>query len=148
VEEAMGRIRAVDDHPRVWFVGHWGFQYYALREGMQPISAYSVGKEQNGIPMPPQSELKKGDWLVLPPWDKLGANLAGWVHSQDYWPDAERPEHFDTVTIADRIPLRTIITLYSGATAVEYHDGARLEVEIRRVTEDHLAEPAPPPPKE
>jgi len=36
-----------------WFLGHWGFQWYATRAGMQPY-------------FPGRSTLTDGDWLVVP----------------------------------------------------------------------------------
>ena len=139
VEESLRRIHEVDPDATVWYIGHWGFQYYANRAGMHAISAYDP-PENCPIPLPPRSAFKKGDWLVLPPWNWSGSErLAGMVHTQHFQPDKQLTEYFDTVTITDRIPLRTIMNLYSGSSAVEYHDGDRLQVEVRRVVKDHVA---------
>jgi len=140
VEETMRRIREVDDRGTVWFIGHWGFQYYAEREGMRPISAYDAPDESD-IPIPPRSAFKKGDWVVLPPWPWSGRRLAGLVHTQDFTADERLTKKQFIVVITDRVPLQTIVNYYSGATAVEYHAGPRLEVEVRRVLEDHNARP-------
>ena len=40
---------------QLWFVGHWGFQYYMEREGFVHIDLSKVGKQ-----------LKAGDYVVLP----------------------------------------------------------------------------------
>jgi hypothetical protein len=140
VEEAARRIRAAGDGGTVWYVGHWGFQYYAEREGMRPISAYDA-PDDSPIPIPPRSVFRKGDWLVLPEFDWSGIRFGGGVHRQRFTPDGDRTEHFDSVVVTDPLPLQTIITYYSGFTAVEHHDGPRLRAEIRRVLEDHAAEP-------
>ncbi len=139
VEEAARQIRARGDGGTVWYVGHWGFQYYAERAGMRPISAYSPDK--GPIPLPPRSALKKGDWLVIPQYRWSGERFAAGVHKQDYAPDPQRTEHEFDVVVDDAIPLQTIMTLYSGTTAVAHHEGPRLEVEVRRVVSDHDARP-------
>jgi hypothetical protein len=38
---------------RVWYLGHWGFQFYAERAGMKAV-------------VPGHSRLRRGDWLVVP----------------------------------------------------------------------------------
>jgi 4-amino-4-deoxy-L-arabinose transferase-like glycosyltransferase len=138
VEEAARLIRERGEGGTVWYVGHWGFQYYAERAGMRPISAYPAPDDP--IPVPPRSQLKEGDWLVLPEWryNDRGNFVAG-VHSQTYTPDPAltRPEF--TVVMDDPIPLQTIMTLYSGYTPIRHHEGPRLQVEVRRVLADHPA---------
>ena len=57
-EAAADYIRGRDPQGRVWFIGHWGFQYYAEGRGMAPV-------------IPNRSQLHRGDWLVIP-----GATLA------------------------------------------------------------------------
>ena len=37
----------------IWYVGHWGFQFYAERAGLKAI-------------VPNRSKLRAGDWLVIP----------------------------------------------------------------------------------
>jgi hypothetical protein len=136
-EEAARLIRERGEGGTVWFVGHWGFQYYAERAGMRPISAYAA--PDGPIPVPPRSDLKEGDWLVLPEWRSDGRGFAAGVHPQTYTPDPAltRPEF--TVVMDDPVPLQTIMTLYSGFTPVRHHEGPRLQVEVRRVLADHPA---------
>ena len=38
---------------RTWFVGHWGFQFYAERHGWHPV-------------VPAETRFQPDDWLVLP----------------------------------------------------------------------------------
>jgi hypothetical protein len=139
VEEAARRIRAEDDRATIWYVGHWGFQYYAERQGMRAVSAYPP--PDSAIPVPPRSAFHKGDWLVIPQYRWSGERFAGGVHKQPFTPDPylTRPEF--TVVMEDPVPLQTIINFYSGFTAVEHHEGPRLEVDVRRVLADHSAEP-------
>lgn len=137
VEEAARRIRGQDDGATIWYVGHWGFQYYAERQGMRAISAYSP--PASAIPIPPRSVLHRGDWLVIPQYRWSGDRFAGGVHKQFFTPDPYLTRLEFTVVMEDRVPLQTIINYYSGFTAVEHHDGPRLEVEVRRVLADHEA---------
>jgi len=139
VEEAAQRIRAEGGGGTVWYVGHWGFQYYAERAGMRAISSYPA--DEGKIPIPGRSAFKKDDWLVLPQYRWSGERFAGGVHKQPFTPDPEKTEHAFDVVLDDRIPLQTIMTLYSGYSAVMHHDGPRLQVEVRRVLQDHDARP-------
>jgi hypothetical protein len=138
VEEAARLIRERDDGGTVWYVGHWGFQYYAGREGMQPISAYAP--PDGPIPIPPRSLLKEGDWLVLPEWRFNDDGYVAGVHPQDFTPDPALTRTEFTVVMEDRVPLQTIIKFYSGFTPVRHQEGPRLQVEVRRVLADHPAE--------
>ncbi|HKI32667.1 MAG TPA: hypothetical protein VKA46_12520 [Gemmataceae bacterium] len=137
VEEAARLIRERGEGGTIWYIGHWGFQYYAEREGMRPISAFPP--DDVPIPMPPRSALKKGDWLVLPEFRYNNNDFAAGVHQQLYTPDKERTKHEFPVIRDDPIPLQTIMTLYSGYSTVRHHEGPRLQVEVRRVLEDHDA---------
>jgi hypothetical protein len=139
VEEAARCIREQDDGATIWYVGHWGFQYYAERQDMRAISAYPAPDDP--IPIPPRSVLQKGDWVVIPNYRWSGDRFAGGVHKQPYTPDPNLTRLEFTVTMEDRVPLQTIMNFYSGFTAVEHHEGPRLEVEVRRVLADHEAEP-------
>jgi hypothetical protein len=137
VETAVRLIRERREEGTVWYIGHWGFQYYAEREGMKPISSYDP--PDGPITMLPRSRLKEGDWLVLPEWRFDGRGFAAGVHSQDYTPDEKHTRNEFTVVMDDRVPLQTIMTLYSGFTPLRHHDGPRLQVEVRRVLADHDA---------
>jgi hypothetical protein len=139
IEEAARRIREEGDGGTVWYVGHWGFQYYAERAGMRAISAYDA--DSGPIPLPPRSALKQGDWLVLPQYRWTGDRFAAGVHKQPYRPDPERTVYQFDVVMDDPVPLQTIMTYYSGFAAVQHHDGPRLQVEVRRVLQDHYARP-------
>lgn len=53
-EQSAAWIRTHDpDAESIWFTGHWGFRYYAEREGMKPID-------------PEVSVVPIGAWVVLP----------------------------------------------------------------------------------
>ena len=82
VEEAARQIRAEESDATIWFVGHWGFQYYAERAGMQAISAYPPMPAYAGatsrILVPGRTSFKEGDWLVLPQyrWSAIASRAA------------------------------------------------------------------------
>ncbi len=139
VEEAARQIRERGDGGTVWYVGHWGFQYYAERAGMRPIVAADPPADST-IPIPPRSQLREGDWLVLPEWNIApGGLFVCGVHAQDFAPDEARTRNEFTVVMDDPVPLQTIMTLYSGFTPLKHHEGTRLQVEVRRVLADHDA---------
>jgi hypothetical protein len=56
VRAAARRIEELDHRAgqgTVWYLGHWGFQFYAEQLGMRPV-------------VPGESRLRRGDWLVAP----------------------------------------------------------------------------------
>jgi hypothetical protein len=114
VAETAQEIRNRDEHGAVWYVGHWGFQYYAEQAGMKPV-------------VPGASRLRRGDWLVLPgePVDRQEIDIAD-----------DRSERVLVVSVDDALPLRTVVNYYGGNVPIEHRDGSRLEVEVRRVTAD------------
>jgi hypothetical protein len=111
-EEAAELLRG--QHGTVWYVGHWGFQYYAQRAGMRPV-------------VPGISQLRKGDWLVVPHKRlcqqaiQIPENALAWVHQ---------------LSIHDSLPVRTVAGYYGSRIPLETHAGARMTVAIYRVTTD------------
>jgi hypothetical protein len=133
VEQAAALARA-EGVGTVWYVGHWGFQYYAERAGMQPVVTwYSPGQPwyrpgEGDIPLPPPSRLRAGDWLVVPDWRLTQQLLVV---------DAERTEAIYWLAVSDPVPLRTIMCYYAGYAPLEHRpEPTRLEVRIFRVTAD------------
>jgi hypothetical protein len=51
-QHELQRLGAEPDGASVWFVGGWGFGFYAERAGMRPV-------------VPGRSRLRGGDWLVV-----------------------------------------------------------------------------------
>ncbi len=140
VEEAVRQIREQDPDGAIWYVGHWGFQYYAERQGLRPINAIEP-PQHSPIPIPPRTVLRRGDWLVLPKYRWSGERFAGGVHKQWFTPDSDFTRVEFSIVMTDAVPLQTIINFYSGFTAVEHHEGPRLEADVRRVLADHAAQP-------
>ncbi len=105
----------------VWYVGHWGFQFYAERAGMRPIVADRGGQG---------SRLRAGDWLVVPD---------GRVEQQRLRLEPDKLRPMVRLTFGDAVPLTTFPTFYGGRTPIRHHQGTRLEVDVYRVTEDFTA---------
>lgn len=106
--------------PTVWYVGHWGFQYYAERAGMQPV-------------VPDRSWLKPGDWLIVPHAPPPNHIEKQAIRLDDRWLRQE-----SVVRLAGGLPWRTVMCYYGGYVPLEHHAGPRLEVTIYRVTGDWL----------
>jgi hypothetical protein len=100
-----------------WFVGHWGFQFYAERAGMKAV-------------VPDTSLLRAGDWLVVP--DER-------IHQQRIRLDPEVVRPAQVLSMRDGIPLRTVMCYYCGRVPLEHHEGPRLQVTIYEVREDFRA---------
>jgi hypothetical protein len=113
----------------VWFVGHWGFQYYAERAGMRPVVTRAPGYPPRGgrIPLPPPSRLRRGDWLVVP--DPR-------LNQQALRLEEGKLRLAGEVVIPARLPLRATPCFSGGRTPLEHHEGTRLEVRVYRVLED------------
>ncbi len=110
---AESAAKYVTDHGggRVWYVGHWGGQFYAERSGMKPV-------------VPRETALAPGDWLVLP-----DARL----EQQKLAPPEDYLDLQHALTAGDRLPLRTVPCFYGGRTPLEHQEGAGLGVRIYRV---------------
>jgi hypothetical protein len=103
----------------IWYCGHWGFQFYAQRAGMQPV-------------LPGRSMLQAGDWLVVP-------DPALRPHAQVIRLEESQVEPVMTAEWFVPIPLRTISEYYGGATPIRRHEGARMRITIYRVRTPFLA---------
>lgn len=110
--------------PKVWYVGHWGFQFYAERAGMKPV-------------VPSGSLLKAGDWLIVP------HAPTNHIEKQNIRLDERYLSEENVVSIASGLPWRTVMCYYGGYVPLEHHAAPRLEVTIYRVTEDWVPPYAP-----
>jgi hypothetical protein len=111
--------QAIVDHDptaRVWYTGHWGFEFYAERAGMLPVFV-------------DESPLQQGDWLVVPD---------GRCARQDFIVDPLCLELVDTLEQPAYLPLQTVSCYYGGRTPIESASGPRLTVDIYRVLKDHV----------
>jgi hypothetical protein len=99
----------------VWYIGHWGWQFYAERQGWQPVAAW-------------QSTLRAGDWLVVPSPSVEGQHLDLGVLAA---------ERFDLVVVRDDwIPFTTLPAYYGGMTVLRQCEEPRLQVNLYRILED------------
>ena len=119
---AANAARAMRVRPdaRLWYVGHWGFQFYAERAGMAPV-------------VPGISLLRQGDMLVVPgpPVD---------VQRTRFPPSRVAP--VAQVASADNVAWRALPGYYRGAVPLSGRGwGPRLGVTIYRVREDFVPEP-------
>jgi hypothetical protein len=112
---------------RVWYMGHWGFQYYAEHRGMKPVFDYHYRGER----------INAGDYLVAPdqPHNQQSIQL-----------DKHKLIEEHVIVEEDWFPLRTVVNYYGGTAALEHHEGPRLTVRIYRVVEGFDPEPIPAPP--
>ncbi len=115
VSDSAEYIRGQDASPTIWFVGHWGFQYAAEREGMKPLAAG-------------RSILRKGDWLVVP--DKEPPSRQ---NQQEFHPDPRMGLVLHTVVIRNRFPRTTRPWYYGGEWPMVNAGDVRLEVRIYRI---------------
>jgi hypothetical protein len=103
-----------------YFIGHWGFQYYAEQSGMRPLA-------------PARTELRPGDWIVLPVYpDEIGFyRPAGWEVSVPW----DGPELVREVELVwdDRLAAQTIPNLYGGRYPVVSRKYPRLRIAVYRV---------------
>ncbi len=103
----------------VWFVGRWGFRYYANRAGLKQVIAGD-------------SELKRGDILVVHD-NKM---------SQEPLIVLDPRQLVNVLTLnfdADALPFRTVPNYYQGKVPVNHQEGSRFTVRIYRVTNPFLA---------
>jgi len=103
----------------VWYVGHWGFQYYAERAGMRPVVSG-------------QSSLRAGDWLIVPEARITQQHV---TLPLDHVAASGPP-----IELSDWLPLRTVVNYYSGRVPLSPCDGPRLHVDVLRVTADFVAQ--------
>jgi Dolichyl-phosphate-mannose-protein mannosyltransferase len=117
---------------RVWYTGHWGFQYYAEHNGMQAvIPDYD---ERPGLP--PPTRLAEGDWLVIP--DEV-------IDQQKFQLNPAEVREMARLTFDDPLPLRTVWSFYASPDPVQHQEGPRLQVRIYRVLKDFLPLPTTTP---
>jgi hypothetical protein len=117
-----------------WYVGHWGFQFYAEEHGMRPV-----------VPHDPEhwwitsSRLRAGDWLVTPDIR---------LHQQGIRIDPACVERLPDVLVMDPIPLRTVWCYYAGRTALAHDPQPRVIVYLYHITKEFvpaaMEKPQPP----
>jgi hypothetical protein len=119
-EEAAAFIREREPEATIWFVGHWGFQFYAERAGMKAV-------------VPASTPLRQGDWLVVPDEHIEQQTIR--------WRDGDRGLVAELV-LDDPIPFRTVRCFYGTATGVplEHKLRPRRSVRVYRLARDLVPE--------
>ncbi len=102
---------------RVWYVGHWGFQFLAERAGMRPLVAG-------------ESHVSAGDWLVTP-----SAVLA----QRAQLPERVRSTQA-SVEARSRWPWSTLPNAYGGAVAIRRQPARQMQIVLQRIEGDAVAE--------
>lgn len=110
VERALRRVRRLGPGVTVWYVGNFGFQYYAERAGLRRLPTGAV---------PPA-----GDWLVS---DGLSPALVqAALHD---------PRPCSELRVGDPCPLRTFPFYYGEGAPLGHRDGPRVVVSLYRQIE-------------
>ncbi len=112
--------RQPDGNERIWFTGHWGFQYYAEREGCRAV-------------FPEESVLQDGDWLICP--DPLVR-----PYGQSLVIDPEQLTPRSVIEWHSVWPLRTSPDFYDGYQPIRHHEGYRVRATIYRVNSTFQAQ--------
>jgi hypothetical protein len=118
---AMGIVRSqgdgtLEEGARIWYVGHWGFQFYAERHGMSAI-------------VPGRSVLRAGDWFVDP-----GRH----VDRQRVTFPPGTLGFVGDLSIDDWVPWRTVGTYYRGNVPLHPKERPRLRLEVFRVEREFV----------
>jgi hypothetical protein len=139
-DEAAQWIRQRDPNATIWYVGYWGFQFYAEKAGMReivrlgPISRPVPPGARAIAPLQP-TMLHRGDWVVAPHAEYQSLpRPAG-----DSGPQAI--EVVERLRFGDDLPLATIECYYGGQggmTPLQHHQGPRVIVRIARVLRDFI----------
>jgi hypothetical protein len=117
-ERAAVQARGRPPGATAWFLGTWGFEFYARRAGLRPLV---LGR----------SRLHRGDRLVV--YDNYFL-LQDRLRQLDGAP----LEVVDRVRVADALPLRAAIDYYSGAISLRHHHGTRASATVYRVAADFV----------
>jgi hypothetical protein len=120
-ERAAEAARRWEPGARVWYSGHWGFQWYCEREGMRPIVAG-------------QTTLEPGDVLVLPVFPDEKGFYRPYPGRVRINPSPDTAALLTAFTWDDPLAAQTIPNFYGGVDPVAGRDHPRLKIEVLRVT--------------
>jgi hypothetical protein len=120
-EQAVQNIRSRDPSGTIWFVGHWGFQYYAEAAGMKPL-------------IPDHTLVRQGDWLVMPTR----------VDQQEIKLSRGSFKRAGTVVIESGVPLTSLPEFYVGSHPLHHLGEPRAAAVLYRARADGIPETAWP----
>jgi hypothetical protein len=101
-----------------WYAGCWGFRFYGERAGLRPL-------------VRGQSQCRQGDYLVID-----GHCLIFDPKFPDHF--AGRLEAVDKISVADVVPLRTVVDYYAGRKPLTRLEGPRASAMVYRVIADFV----------
>jgi hypothetical protein len=113
--ERIEALRAGQGGGTPWFVGHWGFRYYADRGGLRAL-------------IPNESMLREGDWLVIP----RGVNQPRLRRSP-----AEL-ERVEVLAVRSEWPWSTLPGAYAGYRSIRPQPDDQIQMQIYRVIRDFV----------
>jgi hypothetical protein len=115
-EGSAAYIRERNPKATIWYVGHWGFQYYAERSGLVPLIANDH-----------RHPLRQGDWIIVPD-DRL--------NQQEVMIDGPNTKFQIELIWDDWLPFCTVQGFYGTSTGVplEQRLRPRVAVDIYHVT--------------
>ncbi len=108
--DRLAALGADSERESVWYLGHWGFQFYAESLGMKPV-------------VPGSSRLEPGDWLVVPDG----------VSRQPVWIPTSRVTEEALLESRSPWPWSSIPSFYAGPIPLRRQPEAQLAVRIYRV---------------
>ncbi len=111
IERELERLGYDRDRERVWFSGHWGFQYESERRGYQPM-------------VPGRSQLERGDWV-----------LAAQDISVPALPKFPVTRLLGLAAVPGPLLFSTLPSFYQGAVPIRRQAETSLRVRIHRVRE-------------
>ena len=115
VENVQKWIQAQPESGTVWFVGHWGFQFYAQGWGMKPV-------------IPGSSSLAEGDWLVVPEG----------IARQAVQLDAQRLSQVALIEERSRLPWSSLPAFYAGPFPLAKQNSPHIRVRVFQVRTGHI----------
>jgi len=113
VDRRLVELGAGAEDETRWYIGQWGFEFYAEQHGMRPVA---LG----------ESELREGDWLVT----ALALKRAGLP--------AESLRGVLVVNAVNPWPFSTIPFAYTGVAPIRPQPDAQLRVRVFRVLKNFV----------
>lgn len=113
--ERLDFLRSEHGDGAAWFVGHWGFRYYAGQGGLQGV-------------IPDRSLLRAGDWLVIPHG----------VHRPRLRPAGDELELIDVLAVSSDWPWSTLPGAYAGYRSIRPQPDDQMRIQIHRVVRDYV----------
>lgn len=119
-ERAVAMAEAVNPSAKVWFAGHWGFQYYCTRAGANQI-------------VPGESILAPGDVLILPEHPDAKGFYRPHIGEVAIHPPVWAVEKIQEMIWDDYLAAQTVPNFYGGVNPLIGRDHPRLKIVVYHV---------------